>query len=428
MTVESGDFDDDHDGREASEDPPHRPWLPPDDRLWRHPSELRSAGGPLARDPGVETQGRRLPGGRFLAKVALGGAVGALIATGIVTSETWLGPARTSDHGGSAGQDSAQVTTASAVLPAPGTGAGQNHTLINASPTLMGVVAKVLPSVVTVDVATGHGHVRESGLVFGDKGIVVTVARLLEGAVGISVITSDGRQVAASVLGEDPDEGVAVLRVGDQLPTVSPASSSLATTGELAIAVSMSGARGSPPAVTICTIRGVNQQVRVNGRPPLLDAIETDAPVGPAPGGVLLDQSGSVVGMTTDTTGEGGDAHWLAVPTALVHDAVGQLVTQGKVTRAWLGISAEDGQAAGGTGGNGPRGVQVLTVQSNSPAASAGLLPRDIIDAVDGQPVPSILDLQGLLRMRHPGAPVVLDVIRNGGHWPMHATLGSEAA
>jgi serine protease Do len=67
-------------------------------------------------------------------------------------------------------------------------------------------------------------------------------------------------------------------------------------------------------------------------------------------------------------------------------------------------------------------------VQSNSPASAAGLAPQDVIDAVDGQPVPSILDLQGALRLRRPGAPVVLDVVRNGGHWPMRATLGSAAA
>jgi hypothetical protein len=47
---------------------------------------------------------------------------------------------------------------------------------------------------------------------------------------------------------------------------------------------------------------------------------------------------------------------------------------------------------------------------------------------VDGQPVPSILELQGALRLRRSGAPVMLDVVRNGGHWPMHATLGSDAA
>jgi S1-C subfamily serine protease len=205
-------------------------------------------------------------------------------------------------------------------------------------------------------------------------------------------------------------------------------SSVVATTGQVAIAVSPSGEAGSAPAVTICTIKGVNRQVRVDGRPPLLDAIETDAPAGPTPGGVLVDQSGSVVGMTTDTSAEGGAAHWLAAPTALVNDAVDQLVSKGKVTRAWLGISAVDPQAGGGNGGNGPPGVEVLTVQSDSPAASAGILPRDIIDAVDGQSVPSMLDLQGALRLRRPGAPVVLDVIRNGGHWPMHATLGSEAA
>ena len=96
--------------------------------------------------------------------------------------------------------------------------------------------------------------------------------------------------------------------------------------------------------------------------------------------------------------------------------------------RAWLGISADDHEPATPGGGSTPGGVQVLNVQSNSPAAAAGVLPQDIIDAVDGQPVPSILDLRGALRLRRPGAPVMLDVVRNGGHWPMRATLGAEAA
>jgi serine protease DegS len=292
----------------------------------------------------------------------------------------------------------------------------------------MDVVAKVWPSIVTVDVATGHGHVRGSGLVFRNDGMVVTVARLLAGAAGISVITSAGRQEGATVLGTDDDDGLAVLRVGGQMPSLDLTSSPAPTAGQVAILVSPSSDVGSSPTATICTIKGINRQVRVDGRPPLLDAVETDAPAGPAPGGVLVDQSGSVVGMTTDASNEGGAAHWVAAPTALVHDAVDQLVSKGKVMRAWLGISAEDRQDGGGSGGNSPPGVEVLTVQSNSPAASAGILPLDIIDAVDGQPVPSLLDLQGALRLRRPGVPVVLDVIRNGGHWPMRATLGSEAA
>jgi serine protease DegS len=242
------------------------------------------------------------------------------------------------------------------------------------------------------------------------------------------VITSAGKQEGATVLGTDGDDGVAVLRVGRQMPSVDLTSSPAPTAGQVAIAVSPSSDIGSSPAVTICTIKGVNRQVRVDSGPPVLDAIETDAPAGPTPGGVLVDQSGSVVGITTDTSAEGGAAHWLAAPTALVYDAVDQLVTKGKVMRAWLGISAADRQPGGQSGGNSPPGVEVETVQSDSPAASAGILPRDVIDAVDGQPVPSLLDLQGALRLRRPGAPVVLDVIRNGGHWPMHATLGSEAA
>jgi S1-C subfamily serine protease len=291
----------------------------------------------------------------------------------------------------------------------------------------MGLVAKVWPSIVTVDVASGTGHVRGSGVVFRSDGMVLTVARLLAGAVGIRVITSSGQEETASVVGEDADDGVAVLRVGRQLPSVSLATPEPAT-GQVAIAVGATDPVGSPPAVTIGTIRGVNEQVRVSGGPPLLDAIDTDAPAGPAPGGALLDQSGRVVGITTQTSDDGGGAHWLAAPAALVDDDADQLVTRGKVVHAWLGISADDRVPSTSGGGSAPPGVQVLSVQSNSPAATAGLVPQDIIDAVDGQPVPSILDLQGALRLRRPGAPIMLDVVRNGGHWPMHATLGSEAA
>ncbi len=425
MTVESGDFDDDHDGPEPSEDPPHRPWLPPDDRLWRHPSELRSTGTPPGGVPGIRARVRRWPGGRLWTGLVLGAVVGAVIASGVISGANWLGPARTSssnaDHGG------APVTTASAVVPTPGQPVQQNHAAISAGPSLMGIVAKVWPSIVTVDVTRGQGHVRGSGLVFRSDGMVLTVARLLAGAMGISVISSSGREEAASLVGQDTDDGVAVLRVDDQLPSVALAPSPAPTTGEVAIAVGTADPVGSPPAVTIGTIKAVNQQVRENdGSPPLLDAIDTDAPPGPAPGGALLDQSGRVVGITTQTTDAGSGAHWFAAPAALVDEAADQLITSGKVEHAWLGISAND-RGAAPSGGSTPAGVQVLTVQSNSPAAAAGLLPMDVIDAVDGQPVPSFLDLQGALRLRHPGAPVMLDVVRNGGHWPMRATLGSAA-
>ena len=425
MTVESGDFDDDHDGPESSEDPPHRPWLPPDDRLWRHPSELRSAGTPPGGMSGLRARVRRSPGGRLWTGLVLGAVAGALIASGVITGVNWLGPARTSSGAGEANQVGAPVTTASAVVPGPGQPA-QNHAAITAGPSLMGIVAKVWPSIVTVDVTTGKGHVRGSGLVFRSDGMVLTVARLLAGAMGISVITSGGGEQTASMVGEDTDDGVAVLRVDRQLPSVSLAPSPGPTTGQVAIAVGAADPVGSPPTVTIGTIKAVNQQVRVNGGPPELDAINTDAPPGPAPGGALLDESGRVVGITTQTTDEGSGAHWVAAPAALVGDAADQLVTRGKIEHAWLGISADD-RAPSTSGGPTPAGVQVLTVQSNSPAAAAGLVPRDVIDAVDGQPVPSILDLQGVLRLHRPGAPVMLDVVRNGGHWPMPATLGSGA-
>ncbi len=421
MTVESGDFDDDHDGPESSDDPPNRPWLPPDDRLWRHPSELRSSGTPRADAPSAQARGRRLLGGGPWTRALLGGVVGALVATGVVTGVDWGGPATTASRVGAGGPTGNPVTTAAALVPA------QSHSSISAGPSLMGMVAKVAPSIVAVDVATGKGHVRGSGLVFRNDGMILTVARLLAGAVGIGVITSNGQEETASVVGEDADDGVAVLRVGHQMPSLSLAQSPAPTTGQVAIAVAATDPAGSPPSVAIGTIRGVNRQVRVNNGPPLLDAIDTDAPAGPMPGGALLDQAGNVVGITTATSDDGGGAHWLAAPAAVVDDAADQLATTGKVVHAWLGISADD-SAPPSAGGGAPAGIQVLGVESNSPAAAVGLVPKDIIDAVDGQPVPSMLDLQGALRLRRPGAPVVLDVVRNGDHWPMHATLGSAAA
>ena len=427
MTVESGDFDDDHDGPESSEDPPTRPWLPPDDRLWRHPSELRSSGTPSAGIPAVQPRGRRLPGAHLWTRALLGGVVGALVATGVVTGVNSFGPARTASHVGSGGQTGNPLNTTAAVLPTSGAQPTQNHASVVAGPSLMGMVAKVAPSIVGVDVATGRGHVRGSGLVFRNDGMILTVARLLAGAVGISVITSSGQQEAASVVGEDADDGVAVLRVGHPLPSLDLTQTPVPATGQVAIAVAATGPAGSPPAVAIGTIRGVNRQVRVSDGPPLLDAIDTDAPAGPAPGGALLDQSGNLVGITTEAGNDGGGAHWLATPAAVVDDAADQLAATGRVVHSWLGISADD-RVSPSSGSNTPAGVQVLTVQRNSPAAAAGLAPQDIIDAVDGQPVPSILDLQGVLRLRPPGAPVILDVVRNGGHWPMHATLGSAAA
>ncbi|HEX6475726.1 MAG TPA: S1C family serine protease [Acidimicrobiales bacterium] len=428
MTVESGDFDDDHDGPESSEDPPTRPWLPPDDRLWRHPSELRSSGTPPTGVPSVPARRWRQSGGRLWTRAVLGGVVGALIASGVITGVNWLGPSRTASTVGSGGPAGNPVTTASALIPASGAQTAQSHASISAGPSLMGMVAKVAPSIVAVSVATGKGRVRGSGLVFRNDGMILTVARLLAGAVGISVITSNGREEPASVVGEDADDGVAVLRVGHQLPSLSLAQSPVPTTGQIAIAVGATDPAGSPPAITVGTIRGVNRQVRMNDGPPLLDAIDTDAPAGPTPGGVLLDQSGDVVGITTEASPDGGGTHWLAAPAAVVDDAAHQLATTGKVVHAWLGVSADDDQPSTTSGGSTPPGVQVLTVQSNSPAASAGLEPQDIIDAVDGQPVPSILDLQGALRLHRPGASVMLDVVRNGGHLPMHATLGSAAA
>lgn len=423
MTVESGDFDDNHDGFDPPDDTPARPWLPPDDRLWRHPSELRGSGPAPQHQPSPRRRRKRLAGSRVLTLMVLGGVVGALLATGVATGTHWLGPTRTTSQ--ASANDVTVTSTSARIGSGAGASAAPRQSPINAGPSVMAMVQRVWPSIVTVDVTTAQGHVHGSGLVFRSDGMVVTVARLLAGAAGISVITSDGTEDAATLVGEDPDSGVAVIRVPRQLPSVDLDASPPPAAGEMAIAVGTNAAEGSPPAVAIGTISQVNRQVKLADGPPLLDAIDTDAPAGPAPGGALLDQSGRVLGITTATTDEGGTPHWLAAPADLAGDAANQLASTGKVVYAWLGIAGGDDSAAPASGGVAP-GVEVLSVQGGSPAAAAGLKPDDVIDAIDGQPVASLLDLQGVLRLRQPGAAVTLDVMRDGSHLPMEATLGAQ--
>ena len=291
------------------------------------------------------------------------------------------------------------------------------------------------PHLVLVHVASEAGH-RDTttGVVLSGAGggLVVVPTAAIDDARSVTVVDGGGKDLAATVLGDDGDTGVAVLRApglstappAPDMPVAAPAPAA----GELVVAVALDPAASQGVVLGIGTVRRPDTQLASKDRPPYLDVMELDAPL-PAgtPGGLVLDGSGTPIGLTLAVVGQGGGLRSYAAPLSVVRDAATQLAATGHVAHAWLGVEGHDldAKAAAGMGLTG--GAQVTSVQAGSPAAGAGLQGDDVIGEVDGRPVDSMLDLRALLRLRRPGDSVTLVVMRGGQQRRAEAKLGAQA-
>jgi len=174
---------------------------------------------------------------------------------------------------------------------------------------LVGAAARALPGVVSVQVRTGSGGASGSGFVFDDRGHIVTNNHVVEaqGGGSVSVVGSDGRRLTAEVVGTDPNNDIAVLRVTPSaaLRPLAIADLSATRVGEPVLAV------GSPlglsGTVTAGIISALDRQVRLGGTV-RQTAVQTDASINPGnSGGPLVNARGEVVGVNTAiATLEGG--------------------------------------------------------------------------------------------------------------------------
>jgi S1-C subfamily serine protease len=263
-------------------------------------------------------------------------------------------------------------------------------------------------------VASGGG----SGVVITPDGFMLTSAHVVAGAHGtVEASFVDGREVSAEVVGADPLSDLAVLRsdAGDLAPAVLGDAERLRV-GQLVVAIgNPHGFAGSVTAGVVSALgRSLPVRSRAAGRI-VENVIQTDAALNPGnSGGALADGRGDVVGVNTAVAGVGLG---LAVPiNATTRRIVGALMTDGRFTRAYLGI-------AGGSRPLPPRlarelgraaGVEVVEVVEGSPAAQAGLRPEDLIVSVDGTPVEGAGDLQRLMAGELIGEPLRALVIRDG--------------
>ena len=235
------------------------------------------------------------------------------------------------------------------------------------------------------------------------KGYVITNHHVIDKADEITVTTSDGRVLTASLVGSDPDSDVAIIKVdGDNLNAISLGKSSELRVGDFVVAI------GSPFGLSQTVTSGI---VSALGRSGLgiegyEDFIQTDADINPGnSGGALVNLRGELIGINTAIFSRGGGSVGIgfAIPIDMVNSITDQLVKHGNIQRGLLGVAMQDltPSLADAFGISGEKGAVVSQVIPNSAAEEAGIKEGDVIIRFNDLVVDSGADLRnavGLLR------------------------------
>jgi serine protease DegQ len=295
------------------------------------------------------------------------------------------------------------------------------------------IVEEAEPSVVAVAVQGVGGAGEGSGVIWDDKGVIVTNNHVVEGAREVEVVLASGTRLDARVEEADALSDLAVLRVErDGLPAAHFADD-LPRVGELALAIG--NPSGFEQSVTAGIVSALHRAIPSGGQTPaLVDLIQTDAPISPGnSGGALFNGNGEVIGINVayippQPTGAVSIGFAIPAPTAV--SVVRQLLGSGRVQRAFLGLTpiqiteAMARQFELGV----DQGVGVERVEPGSAADEGGVRDGDVIVSLDGEALSAVEDLFAALRQRKPGDKVTLTVIRDGKRRQLEVTLAERPA
>ncbi len=317
------------------------------------------------------------------------------------------------------------------------------------APDWVAVAQAVEPSVVSVRVGGAGDGGEGSGIVYDNKGHVLTNHHVVAAAVGgngrVSVVLSDGRAYTATVVGSDPSTDLAILQVRNAPSDMKPASFADSDAVKVGDPVMAAGnPLGLSDTVTTGIVSALDRPVRTqqqsrSGDPSdaqqvVTNAIQTDAAVNPGnSGGALVDANGRVIGVTSSIASlrsAGGQAGNIglgfAIPSNEARDVADQLLQSGSVKHAFLGVTLRDGSVE--LEGAQRQAAVVAEVTSDSAADKAGLRNGDPVVAVDGKPLEGADSLVATIRALRPGTTVTLTVVRDGAKSDVKVTLGTRPA
>jgi putative serine protease PepD len=279
------------------------------------------------------------------------------------------------------------------------------------------VVEITVRSTQTTPFGQQSGEAQGSGFVYDMQGHVITNEHVVAGAESVSVQFSNGKSYDATVVGSDASTDVAVLKVDAPASVLKPlalGNSSTVAVGDTVVAIgSPFGLEGT---VTSGIVSALHRQITSPNDFAIDDAIQTDAAINHGnSGGPLLNTSGQVIGITAQIESDSGgnDGVGFAVPSDTVRSIVSQLIENGSVQHAYLGIALSGS------------GAKVGEVRPGTPAAKAGLRVGDVITAVGGKPVTSANELRSAIDARRAGSSVSLTFVRNGAKKAVQVKLAS---
>ena len=255
-----------------------------------------------------------------------------------------------------------------------------------------------------------------SGVLISNRGHVLTNNHVIEGADQIQVLMADGRSTRAEVVGTDLDTDLAVLHISiDDLPGIVIGDSRRSRVGDVVLAI------GNPFGVGQTVTSGI---ISATGRDHLGitaydDFIQTDAAINPGnSGGALINTHGELIGINSAIYSKSGGSMGIgfAIPISLAKGVMTQIIENGYVIRGWLGIEAQDmtPQLAKSIGLPFRQGMLIGTVIKNGPAAEAGLLPGDIVTAINDKPVEETSQVMKTISRKKPGTLIELNGFREG--------------
>ncbi|WP_324649516.1 S1C family serine protease [Georgenia sp. H159] len=372
----------------------------------------------LHQVPPRQTSPYQVPRERRRGWVAVGGAAAtaALLAS--------LGTATVTGAFESPALDPSTTAAPAQVVPASST---------STTPDWQAVTAAVRDSVVALDVVTGRGQGQGSGVIIDTDGTILTNSHVVAGAREVTVTLADGRLHEAELVGQDETTDLAVVRLVDPPADLTPAT--LGSSADLAVGqavLAVGNPLGLDSTATTGIISALDRPVVTQSRTEsvVTNAIQVDAAVNPGnSGGPLFDARGEVIGINSSiATLSGGQPAGsiglgFAIPVDQAADVADQLVEDGRVEHAFLGVALSDATAE--ADGITRAGARIENVEPGSPAADAGLERGDVITAVDGRPVDSSAALTGYVRQYSAGEEAVLDVVRDGEVRELTAALAT---
>jgi len=409
---------------------PYQPVSMPDQDPYQ-PALPQRAPGQFQTDPNLPPVNPRRSGSRVRTGAIIALTLVLALVFGVGLFAGWqFGRGGTSTVTGNSSTGTLQTGAAPAVTVPPLS--GNNIDTVREA-----VIAKVRPSVVEVNVSIPGGSGIGSGVIVDRRGYIVTNNHVVSNAQSIQVVLYNGTKLQAQLVGTDPADDLAVLKItppSSGLTVATLGDSSKLQVGQDVMAI------GNPLGITQTVTSGIISALgrsvsEGQGGATIPNAIQTDAPINPGnSGGALVDLQGNLVGIPTLTAidpefNTPANGVGFAIPSNRVAFIVPQIIANGSVThtgRAYLGVNltsvdatlaAQDRLAV-------DHGALVVNVVSGSPAASAGLQPGDVIVQIGNSQVNDVQSLSDILVNSSPGQRIALKVYRGSQQLTVNVTLG----